>query len=183
MPVVQIHLKAGRSVDEKRALLSRACRLFDRIEYREQWWLLDGLKPFSLYEATVGNDDGSNDDGSSCPMPSYAWLDSPAPDSRHRDNLTIAGWAFNGGPGIGQIHILMNGERVGTLERAVDRPDVVRLTDAHRDPQSPLVGFQKTLPLESLPSGAVTLELEVQSTVGERQVFGRRTLQLYGPGS
>lgn len=178
-PALFITEDSTLNVDEKRALVNRACKLFDGLEYREQWRLLDELKPFSIYDATVRSatpPDASS--GSICPLPSYAWLDTPEPSSEHHDTMTVAGWAFNDGNGIRSVTILLDGEEAASLARDVARPDVVEVTDAKNDPQAPLVGFRRDVPLQGRTSGTTILELEVISRDGERQIFGRRTVRI-----
>lgn len=171
------------NVDEKRALVSRACSLFDDLQYREQWRLLDGIKPFSVYDGKVRSaPPGESSGGITCPMPSYAWLDAPAPGSDHRGTVPVSGWAFNDGNGIRTLTILLNGQPVATLSRDVPRPDVVELTEAGNDPRAPRVGFQSQLAVEDRSPGTAILELEVISRDGERQTFGRRGIRIHkGP--
>ncbi|MEX1197311.1 MAG: glycosyltransferase family 39 protein [Pseudohongiellaceae bacterium] len=178
-PALFITEDSTLNVDEKRNLVNRACTLFAGLEYREQWHLLDGLKPVSLYGGEVRSAPSLNATSeTTCPLPSYAWLDAPQPTSNHHGTMTVAGWAYNDGNGVQSLTVLLDGEPAATLSRDVARPDVVEITDAKNDPQAPLVGFRQDVPLENRPPGTAILELQVISRNGERQLFGRRMVRI-----
>jgi len=161
------------NVDEKKIVLQRACEQFDALHYREQLFLLNGEKTFSLYEASVGN---SGLQAVDCPLPAMAWLDEPAADGQVQGPVTVSGWAYQQGQGIEQIRLLVNREPVLTLTRDIARADVVAIRAAHGDPDAPLLGFSGELESSQLPAGPSSWQLEVTSRHGERQLFPPRRI-------
>jgi hypothetical protein len=155
-------------INEKLAVMDRACRLFSELTLLDQLFLYQGEKIFSFY---LGNNiQANNDDAAAvCPEPSHIWLDQPADGESISGQVAISGWAVNHNLGVSTVRVLLNGEVAGETRRSIERNDVVSIRNAHDDPGAPLLGFEFMLDTKKFNNGRYQLALEVISGAGERQ--------------
>jgi 4-amino-4-deoxy-L-arabinose transferase-like glycosyltransferase len=85
-----------------------------------------------------------------CELPSFAYLDEPAGESRISGTVSIKGWAFRDSLGLTGVEILLNGQRVLAADYGLDRPEVEEFFAGSDDPNHPLVGFSAELDLSHL---------------------------------
>ncbi len=168
------------NINEKLAVMDRACRLFSDLTLLDQLFLYQGDKIFSFYLGT-GIRDSATGMATNCPRPSHLWLDRPAAGETISGDYVVGGWATNQGLGVSRIRVLLNGERVGDVRRTVARPDVVEVRQAHDDPGAPLLGFELTLDTRAFANGRYQLTLEVVSGAGERQRGATRQITIANP--
>lgn len=167
-------------INEKLAVMDRACTLFSELELLDQLFLYQGDKIFSFYL-------GKNIQGSAssvatiCPKPSHMWLDQPAAGETINGQYAVSGWAINHGLGISRIRLLLNGDVVGETQRSIVRDDVVEIRSAQDDPGAPTLGFEFVLDTGNLDNGRYQLALEVVSGAGERQLGASRQITIANP--
>jgi hypothetical protein len=162
-------------VIEKTAVMQTACELFSGISLLDQLFLYEGEKVFSFYLATGLRPTDMAGSAPNCPMPSLSWLDAPMRNAEMSGIYTVTGWAINDA-GISTIKILLNGREMARTSRTINRPDVVELQNAARDPQAPVLGFTVDLDTRTVRNGRYQLSLEIVSGHGERQLAGARTV-------
>ncbi len=163
------------TIDEKLAVITRACSIFQRLVFVNQLTLFGGDKSFSFYQGTHVNDaltkETEDNHQNLCPLPSQAWLDQPVAEVELTGIVKVVGWAFNDGGGIKNIQLLANQAVITELHRTVPRTDVIEIFKVERDPGQPYVGFTADLDTSLLPNGRVKLALEVTANSGETQQF------------
>lgn len=167
-------------INEKLAVMDRACNLFSELTLLDQLFLYQGDKIFSFYlgsniQATADNMAGN------CPRPSHLWLDQPAASATISGLTVVSGWAVNHGLGVSRIRILLNGVAAGDVRRTVARQDVLEIRQAHDDPGAPHLGFEYELDTRNLSNGRYQLTLEVVSGAGERQLGATRHITISNP--
>ncbi|MES3008358.1 MAG: glycosyltransferase family 39 protein [Pseudomonadota bacterium] len=160
------------TVPDKIATLARACSQLARLEFIEQLTLFDGEKIFSFYK---GEQIGGSATGP-CPLPTLGWLDQPQPGQEITGTLELSGWAINEGLGVRGIEVLINDQVIGTANYGIPRADVVDAMGVKADPNAPNLGFNGSLPLDSVAEGEARLTLRVVGNSGEVQVFGARNI-------
>ncbi len=167
-------------INEKLAVMDRACSLFSELTLVDQLFLYQGDKIFSFYRGRDIRADAGNT-ATSCPRPSHLWLDRPAANETLSGNYTISGWALNHGFGVSRVRVLLNGEVVGDMRRSVAREDVVEIRQAQDDPGAPNLGFELMLDTRKFANGRYQLALEVVSGAGERQLGATRQITIANP--
>ncbi|OFE11647.1 hypothetical protein PHACT_14095 [Pseudohongiella acticola] len=167
-------------INEKLAVMDRACSLFEELTLLNQLFLYQGDKIFSFY---LGRNiqAGAGDSGTDCPKPSHLWLDQPEDDAVISGQQAVSGWATNTNMGVGSIRILLNGNVVGETQRSIARNDVVDIRGAHDDPGAPNLGFEFVLDTSQFANGRYQLALEVVSGAGERQRGALRQITITNP--
>lgn len=175
-PLTFITEDSTLNINEKLAVMERACALFDGLSLVDRQTLYGGDKQFSFYQGRVSGNPDKRSPGGNCPLPSYLWLDDPGDGQIVSGAVLIRGWAFNEGAGIERIHLRIDGEQHASIERHVSREDVVEAMEVESDPAMPRLGFEYRLDSRALRDGSHTLALEVLSRDGERQTFARREI-------
>ncbi len=165
------------SIDDKLAVISRACSIFQQLAFINQLTLFNGDKSFSFYQGTHINDALTKEKSiqsnlqNLCPLPSQAWLDQPIDGDELTGIVKVAGWAINDGGGIRNVKLLANGTVATELKRSIPRDDVIKIFNVEHDPDQPYVGFEANLDTSQLPNGWVNLVLEVTANSGEIRNF------------
>jgi len=162
------------TIDDKLAVMRRACSIFQQLVFIDQLTLFAGDKSFSFYHGIHINGamgPAAGIQGSSCPVPSQAWLDQPVAEAELSGIVQVTGWAFNDGGGIKNIQLLANGTSAIGLHRTIPRNDVIEIFKVEHDPNQPFVGFGASLDTSLLPNGPVDLVVEVTANSGETQRF------------
>jgi len=164
-------------INEKLAVMDRACILFSELTLLDQLFLYQGDKIFSFY---LGNNIQAGTDGATavCPKPSHIWLDQPGEGEAISGQTAISGWVVNHNLGVSRIRVLLNGEVAGETRRSIERNDVVSIRNAHDDPGAPLLGFEFVLDTQKFDNGRYQLALEVISGAGERQLGATRQITI-----
>ncbi len=167
-------------INEKLAVMDRACTLFSELNLLDQLFLYQGDKIFSFY---LGKNiqASATSTAAACPKPSHMWLDQPAAGETINGQYAISGWAINDGLGVSRIRILLNAEVVGDTQRSIVREDVVEIRNAQNDPGAPTLGFEFLLDTRNLANGRYQLALEVISGAGERQRGATRQITIANP--
>jgi hypothetical protein len=172
------------TIDDKLAVILRACSIFQQLVFIDQLTLFAGDKSFSFYQGTQINDAMSKAAGiqrnnqNLCPVPSQAWLDQPVAGAELTGIVQVAGWAFNDGGGIKNIQLLANGAATSELHRTIPRSDVIKIFKVEHDTHQPYVGFSANLDTSLLPNGRVDLVLEVTANSGEVQRFRETSVRI-----
>ena len=165
------------TIDDKLAVVSRACSIFQRLVFINQLILFNGDKSFSFYQGTHVNDASMKNKISQgnpqnlCPLPSQAWIDQPIDGVDLKGIVEVSGWAINDGGGIKNMQLLTNGTVSTELHRTIPRTDVIDVFEVEHDPDQPYVGFTANLDTSLLPNGWVNLVVEVTANSGETQRF------------
>lgn len=167
-------------INEKLAVMDRACTLFADLTLLDQLFLYQGDKIFSFYRGT-SIQPSSADIATNCPRPSHLWLDQPAAGETISGSYDVSGWAINHGLGVSRVRVLLNGDVVGDVGRSVAREDVVEIRQAQDDPGAPRVGFEFELDTLRFTNGRYQLALEVISGAGERQLGATRQIIIANP--
>jgi 4-amino-4-deoxy-L-arabinose transferase-like glycosyltransferase len=167
-------------INEKLAVMDRACTLFEELTLLDQLFLYQGDKIFSFYQGS-NIQPSAESPAATCPRPSHLWLDRPAAGDTISGSYVFSGWAINHGLGVSRVRILLDGDIVGDVQRAIVREDVVEIRQAHDDPGSPRVGFEFVLDTTTLDNGRYQLALEVVSGAGERQRGASRQIVIANP--
>lgn len=168
------------NVDRKLELMHRVCGYHTELAYLDQLILFGGDKVFSFYTGRLAAA-GLDDAPSPCPLPSYAWLESPAQGDIIQGNTSLSAWAFNNGNGVEKVELFLNGNHHQRLQRLQDRPDVVELMLAEEDPDAPTLGFRGEFDADLLPAGEHHLHIETTSRDGEWQRFPERRIRVPRP--
>ena len=161
------------NVEQKHALIARACGLVDALEQIDQLSLFNGDKRFSFYRgqsilpaaAAMARP---------CPYPPRAWIDQPAPGVILSGLAVISGWAYNEDLGVAGIRLYLDGEAIGDAEYGLPRPDVVEVTGLRGEPNQPELGFRASIDTSTFGPGRHELAIGVIDSRGFETVYGRR---------
>ena len=161
------------NVEQKHALIARACGLVDALEQIDQLSLFNGDKRFSFYRgqsilpaaAAMARP---------CPYPLRAWIDQPAPGVILSGLAVISGWAYNEDLGVAGIRLYLDGEAIGDAEYGLPRPDVVEVTGLRGEPNQPELGFRASIDTSTFGPGRHELAIGVIDSRGFETVYGRR---------
>jgi hypothetical protein len=142
--------------------------------------LFGGSKRFTFYKADAIRP-RTTDYSDACPYPSQGWLQSPAEGDVLDGETPFTGWVFNEGVGVGEVSLLIDGTKTNRIEYGISRPDVVEVMDVNTDPNRPNLGFEFLLNTTEIQNGEIEVALELINKVGERQIYGSRTVTIANP--
>ena len=163
-------------INEKTAVMTRACQTLGSLVFIDQLSLYQGDKRFSYYYVpSLGSD---KDAGQPCPLPTSVWLDSPAANATLSGTVTVSGWAVAPGYGVELVNVLLNRETTAQTERQISREDVVEIADGGSDPQAPLLGFSVELDTREFANGQYELAVETVSGTGQRELAAIRRIRI-----
>jgi hypothetical protein len=162
-------------VDEKTALMQRACGLFQPLNFIDQLSLFNGDKRFSIYYGRKNADDTQ---ATPCPLPAMTWLDQPAENQTLSGTANISGWSVVPGFGARELRILLDRQPVATVSRQIRREDVVQLMNGDSDPDAPMLGFEALIDTTQFPDGRYELAIETVSDTGQLRLSGQRRIRI-----
>ena len=161
------------NVEQKHALVARACGLVDALEQIDQLSLFNGDKRFSFYRGqSIRPADAAM--AQPCPYPPRAWIDQPTAGATLSGVAVISGWAYNEDLGVAGIRLYLDGEAIGEAEYGLPRPDVVEVTGLRGEPNQPGLGFRAIIDTSAFEPGRHELAIGVIDSRGFETGYGRR---------
>lgn len=176
-PMLFITEDSALNVEQKHALLARACAMADSLEQLGQLSQFGGDKRFSYYHGTSIVAPGS-ESAAPCPFPPRAWLDQPPPGAELSGIASISGWAYNEDLGVADVRIYLDGALVAEAEYGLPRPDVVAATALSGDPSQPNLGFEARLDTGEFSRGRHELAIGVIDSRGNETLYGHREVRI-----
>ena len=161
------------NVEQKHALVARACGLVDALEQIDQLSLFNGDKRFSFYRGQSIRPAGAAM-AQPCPYPPRAWIDQPSAGATLSRVAVISGWAYNEDLGVAGIRLYLDGEAIGEAEYGLPRPDVVEVTGLRGEPNQPGLGFRAIIDTSAFGPGRHELAIGVIDSRGFETGYGRR---------
>ena len=175
-PMLFITEDSTLNVEQKHALLARACAMADSLEQLGRFSQFDGDKRFSYYlGAAITSPD--SDSTAPCPYPPRAWIDQPLPEAELSGTTLISGWAYNEDLGVAEVRIYLDGTPVAEAEYGLPRPDVVTATGLSSDPYQPDLGFRLRLDTGGFSRGRRELSIGVIDSRGNETLYGHREVR------
>ena len=160
-------------VEQKHALVARACGLVDALEQIDQLSLFNGDKRFSFYRGQSIRPAGAAM-AQPCPYPPRAWIDQPSAGATLSGVAVISGWAYNEDLGVAGIRLYLDGEAIGEAEYGLPRPDVVEVTGLRGEPNQPGLGFRASIDTSAFGPGRHELAIGIIDSRGFETGYGRR---------
>jgi hypothetical protein len=179
-PAIFVTEDSTLTIPDKTDVLELACSYLEDVQFLEQLWLFDGAKRFSFYKVGAIRS-GQSDLSQACPYPSQGWLSSPVEGDVLEGEAPFTGWVFNEGVGVEEVNLLINGINASRIDYGISRPDVVEVMEVDSDPNRPNLGFEFVLDTTELENGRINVALELINKVGERQIYGTRTVTIANP--
>ncbi len=176
-PMLFISEDSTLNVEQKHALLVRACAMATSLEQLGQLSQFDGDKRFSYYHgpAIIAPDSKS---AAPCPYPPRAWIDQPLSGAELSGIAWVRGWAYNEDLGVAEVRIYLDGELVAEADYDLPRPDVVTATALSGDPNQPNLGFEAQLDTGGFHPGRHELAIGVIDSRGNETRHGNREVIL-----
>jgi len=168
------------TIPDKTEIIGLACTYLENLHFIEQLWLFGGAKRFTFYKTDAIRAEKA-DETQNCPYPSQGWLQSPVEGDILNGATLFTGWVFNEGVGVDEVNLLIDGIKANRIEYGIARPDVVDVMEVNSDPNLPNLGFDYLLDTTAMQNGEVEVALELINKVGERQIYGRRTVKIANP--
>ena len=160
-------------VEQKHALVARACGLVDALEQIDQLSLFNGDKRFSFYRGQSIRPAGAAM-AQPCPYPPRAWIDQPSAGATLSGVAVISGWAYNEDLGVAGIRLYLDGEAISEAEYGLPRPDVVEVTGLRGEPNQPGLGFRAIIDTSAFGPGRHEFAIGIIDSRGFETGYGRR---------
>ncbi len=176
-PMLFITEDSALNVEQKHALLARACAMVESLTQLSRLSQFGGDKRFSYYHGTAIVAPGS-ESAAPCPYPPRAWIDQPLPGAELPGTALISGWAYNEDLGVSAVRIYLDSEFVAEAEYGLPRPDVVTATALSSDPNQPNLGFEARLDTGGFPRGRHELSIGITDSRGKETRYGHREIIL-----
>ncbi len=168
------------TVVDKHAILARACRTSDRLEYLGELSLFNGDKKFSYYRARqlLVSSDNPDYRAYPCPYPAMAWIDYPVAGDEISGLINVSGWAYNEDIGVVAIRLLVDNQALGSARYGSSRVDVVEAMVVESDPNAPNLGFDIDFDTRDLANGRHELAIEILNAQGATLRYGARVVNV-----
>ncbi|GJM12347.1 MAG: membrane protein [Pseudohongiella sp.] len=164
----------------KHELLQGLCARTEQLSHLGELSLFNGDKKFSFYRGSALHATSSPEQvqAAPCPLPSIAWIDSPARGAELSGVFEVNGWAYNEDIGIESISLLVDGIAIAEVNYGGSRPDVVEVMNVQSDPNRPNIGYNYSFDSNQFANGSYQLEIEVRNNLGIRQKYGERRIEV-----
>ncbi len=179
-PLLFITEDSALNIEQKNALIARACGLADEIRQIGQLSLFGGDKRFGFYQGRkITAQDAPA--ATPCPYPPRAWIDRPEPGAALSGIEEIGGWAYHQDLGVAAVRVYLDGRRIAEAEYGLPRPDVVAARRLRDEPNQPNLGFRATINTGEFTPGRHELAVEIIDDYGTATMYGRRTVVIRNP--